>query len=120
MRDATELLHEILRAAQDIVEYADGLDFDVFLRLPTEDGKTYRAIKNALAEMGEAIKGIPAEIKDRHPSIDWRGLSGLRDIIAHQYHRIEMELLWPVVKEEFPSLVEAMETELHCNIVKPK
>src|ERR1700747_2631597 len=47
-RDATELRHEILRAAQDVVEYADGLDFDAFLRLPTEDGKTYRAIKNAL------------------------------------------------------------------------
>lgn len=119
-RDTIELLNEILRCARDVVDYAAGSDFHVFLRIPAEDGKTYRAIKNALAELGEAIKGLPTEIKDRRPSIDWRGLSGLRDIVAHQYHRIEMEMLWPVVKEEFPALIEAVEAELQRNTTRPQ
>jgi uncharacterized protein with HEPN domain len=51
--------------------------------------------------------------------IDWRGMSGLRDIVARQYHRIEMELLRPVINDEFPPLIEAMEAELQTSITKP-
>jgi uncharacterized protein with HEPN domain len=119
-RDATELLIDILRSANDVMDYVAGLDFDAFVRLPYDDRKTYRAIKNAIAEMGQAIKSLPQEIKDRNASIDWPGLAGLRDIVAHQYHRIEMEMLWPVIKDEFPALVQVAEAELRCYILKPK
>jgi uncharacterized protein with HEPN domain len=119
-RQATELLREISQAAQDVVDYTDGMNSDAFLDLPSKDGKTFRAIKNALAEIGEAVKNLPPEVKEKHPSIDWRGLSGLRDVVAHQYHRLDMEMLGLVVSEELPALIEASESELNCTVIKPK
>lgn len=118
-RDATELLDDILKSANDLMHYADGLDFNTFVSLPYDDNKTYRAIKNAISEMGEAVKRLPLEITARNPAIEWRGLAGLRDIVSHQYHRIEMEMLWPVIKEELPTLVEIVEVELQY-FAKPK
>jgi len=118
-RDATELLNDILRSVDDILEYVAGLDRDAFLGLPDADGKTYRAIKNAISEMGEAIKGLPKEITDRHPSVDWRGLAALRDVIAHQYHRVDMEMLWPVVHEELPAFAQELENEVRRQASKP-
>ena len=112
-RQSGELFRDILEAARDIVGYTDRLVLDAFTRLPSEDGKTFRAIKNALAEIGEAVKRLPPEVKEKHPEIDWRGMSGLRDIVAHQYHRLDMSMMWPVARQELPALVQAMEAELN-------
>lgn len=55
--------------------------------------------------IGEAAKLIPAVVRDRHPEIDWRGLGGLRDVLAHQYFRIDNAIVWDVVSRELPQLV---------------
>ena len=110
-RDSAELLEEIGKAATDIISYADGHNSKTFDVLPLTDGRTYRAIKNALAEIGEAVKNLPKENTDRHPNIDWRGLSGLRDIVAHQYFRIDMDQVWLVITDELPDLIAAIHAE---------
>ena len=113
-RGAADLLKDILEAATDVIAYVEYLDRQSFIGLPSNDKKTYRAIKNALSEIGEAIKSLPKGVTDRHPNVDWRGMSGLRDIVAHQYHQLDVERLWPVVKDELPDLVAAMQSELDC------
>lgn len=114
-RDVSDLLDEAIAAASDAMLYARGLDKEVFMLMPSGDGMRYRAMKNALTELGESLKGIPEEthkeIAERHPNVDWRGMVGLRDVVTHQYHRIDMNLLWPVIDEELPALVEALEEE---------
>ncbi len=49
---------------------------------PETDPKTYRAIKTALSEIGEAIKELPPAIFEAHPGIDWRGFAAMRDVIS--------------------------------------
>jgi len=114
-RDVTDLFDEAIAAASDAILYATDLDKAAFKRMPGDDGMRYRAMKNALTELGEALKGLPEEtqrdIAERHPDVDWRGMVGLRDVVAHQYHRIDMDLLWPVITIEMPALVEALEEE---------
>lgn len=110
-RDLDLLLEEILAATRDCMRYATGLSDQEFLAMPDADRDRYRALKNALVEIGEAIKGLPTELLERHPDIDWKGTAGLRDIVAHQYFRIDMERLLPVLREEFPILSEAVERE---------
>ena len=111
-RDLRDCLTDIQIAASDILGFVDGLDEDAFVALPQRDRRTYRAIKNALAEIGEAIKALPAEIMAGHREIDWRGFAGLRDIVAHQYFGIELPLLWPTITDELPLLIAAVEAEI--------
>jgi uncharacterized protein with HEPN domain len=47
-------------------------------RMPT-DRLAYRAVKNALAELGEAVKALPEDVRKRNPEVDWKGFAGLRD-----------------------------------------
>jgi uncharacterized protein with HEPN domain len=111
-RDIDGLMRDILEAAQDAMGFVEGLDSAAFERLAEEDRKTYRALKNAVAEIGAAVKRLPREITDRHPTVDWRGLSGLRDIVAHHYHRLDLQRLRPVLVDEFPELIAAVRAEL--------
>lgn len=108
-RDLDLLLADILDASRAVVACAAGLDQPAFEQLPRTPDFRYRALKNALTEIGEAAKLLPQEFRDRNPEIGWRGLAGLRDIVAHQYFRIDMKRLWPVVSEEIPSVIPILE-----------
>ena len=113
-RDPTDLLTEILEGITDISGYAKGLEHETFDQLLVNDRKTYRAVKNALSEIGEAIKNLPQDVTNRHPTVDWRGASKLRDIIAHHYHRLDTQQLWLVITDDFPALLSAVEAELNA------
>ena len=110
--DPKNRLRDILAAATDLKSFVAGMTLMVFERLPESDHKTYRAIKNAVSEIGESVKALPPAIYDRHSGIDWRGFAGLRDIVIHQYFDVDLARLWPVLIDELPALTEAVEAEL--------
>jgi uncharacterized protein with HEPN domain len=72
----------------------------------------FRALKNALTELGEAVKALPSGVLRRHPEVDWKGFAGLRDLIAHQYFGMDTRRLLPIIRDEVPPLLAAVEAEL--------
>jgi len=111
-RSAAERLLDIREAATDLRDIASDMNTDAFDALPHADRMAYRAIKNALAELGGSIKTLPEEIKARHSAVDWKGFAGLRDLVAHQYFGIDTSRLLPIIRDEIPALLAAVETEL--------
>ncbi len=111
-RGARERLKDIRSAAEDALAFAGGLDEAAFAALPVADRRTYRALKNALAEIGEAVKLLPSELIARHPDVDWRGWAGLRDVVSHRYFGLQHSRLRPTVKDELPVLLLAVSGEL--------
>ncbi len=75
------------------------------------DDDTISIVAWSLLVLGEAIKSLPAEMRSRHPGVDWHGLAGLRDRLAHQYFRIERDLLWSAISEDLPLLRAAIGAE---------
>lgn len=92
--------------------FAGGLDAAAFAALAITDRRTYRALKNALAEIGEAVKLLPPELLARHPGVDWRGWAGLRDMVSHRYFSLELPRLHPTIADELPALLAAVTDEL--------
>ena len=88
------------------------MDTAAFHALPHADRMGFRAVKNALTELGEAAKAIPEETRARYPEVDWKGFAGLRGMMAHQYFGIDTRMLLPIVRDEIPALLRAVESEL--------
>lgn len=61
-----------------------------------------------LIAIGESIKGIDKitgkDLLPLYPEVDWKGAMGIRDIIAHHYFELDAEVVFNVVKNEFPNL----------------
>lgn len=57
-----------------------------------------------LGDIGEAAKAIPADVRELHPQVDWKGMAGLRDVLAHAYFGLDDATLWDVVTTKVPEL----------------
>lgn len=62
------------------------------------------AVVRNLTIIGEAAGRIPAEARRKYPSVEWKKIVGLRNILMHAYSGIDMEILWDIVKNKLPVL----------------
>lgn len=84
------------------MRYTQGVDLAYFV----DDEKTFDAVVRNLEIIGEAAKHIPPEVQARYPGVEWRSIAGLRDIVAHEYFGIDDDLLWDIVADQVPELLE--------------
>jgi len=95
-------VEDILESIGLIESYISNMNFDDFQK----DRKTIDAVVRNLEIIGEASRGIPEEIKNNHPEIDWKGIIGLRNRIAHEYFGISVSIVWEIIKSDLPALKE--------------
>jgi len=98
MRDYKLYLDDILQAIKKIEKYTKGLS----LKEIKKDDLVIDGVVRNLEIIGEAVKNIPSYVKDKHPGIEWKKISGLRDILAHEYFGIDLEILWDIIKNKIP------------------
>jgi uncharacterized protein with HEPN domain len=58
---------------------------------------------------GEAAKKVDASVKDSLPDIPWAQIIGCRNVIAHDYDEIEDPLVWRIVADHLPALIDRLE-----------
>lgn len=68
----------------------------------SEDKKTQDAVLRNLGIMGEAVKNIPYEFREKYPEISWRVVAGMRDKLMHEYFGVSYRIVWETVKGDIP------------------
>jgi uncharacterized protein with HEPN domain len=59
--------------------------------------------------IGEAVKHLAPETRDSEPEIPWADVAGLRDLIAHEYFRIEIDRVLAIVERVVSRLEQAID-----------
>ncbi len=76
------------------------------------DDLRFDAVLRNLEIIGEAVKNISEETRQKYPNVKWRKIAGFRDIVAHEYLGINDETVWDIVENEVPALLEIVKTML--------
>lgn len=103
-RDVLDYLEDILENALAACEFASGLTMAAF----AADRRTMYAVMRALEIIGGAAKRVPDSVRARHPDIDWRGMAGLRDVIVHQYDRIDPSVPFHIATAQLPAMIDRL------------
>ena len=57
-----------------------------------------------LQVLAESSQRVSEQLKSEHPEIDWRGMAGLRNVLVHDYLRIDLDIVWNVIERDLPDL----------------
>jgi|SRR5680860_102850 len=107
-RDWTFYLEDILQSASRVVHYTQGMTLQQF----QENGLVFDAVVRNLEIIGEAAKHLPAEAKAMMPDIEWSKAAAFRDVIAHHYFGLSVNVIWDVAQNKVPEIAESAESIL--------
>ena len=99
-RDLRLYCEDILVSCEKVLRYTEEVSFEAFI----EDEIRFDAVLRNLQIIGEAVKQVPQDMRDRYSIIEWRKIVGLRDILAHAYFSLEDETIWDIVENKVPEL----------------
>jgi len=72
------------------------------------------AICMILIAAGEELRSIDrvtqGKLLSRYPGIQWRGVIGVRDVLAHAYFQVNAEQLFDICRSDIPALISTVRT----------
>jgi uncharacterized protein with HEPN domain len=96
---------DMLRAARLARQFGEDCTEQQFL----DDVKTQSAVLHQLTLLGEAVRRVSQEFRDRHADVPWHDIAGLRNRIVHDYDDIDLDRVWEVIVSDLPHLIPALE-----------
>ena len=104
-RDWKIRAQDILDCIAKIQSYTQGMTLEQF----HEDSLRIDAVTRNLEIIGEAAGRIPLEVQEAYPDIAWLEMRGMRNIMAHDYFRVSISLLWYTIQQDLPVLAEQIQ-----------
>lgn len=101
-KDATIFLRHILESIELLEKYTKDVAEEQFLQsVEKQDLVTRR-----LEIIGEAIRNLPEEFRNKHPEIAWNKAMATRNILIHHYFGINFKTVWDTITISIPEFKE--------------
>ena len=95
-------LEDMAEQTEHILSVVQPITFEEFLGNYVSSAAVIRFFEVT----GEAAKNIPDDVRNLYPEIPWKELSGFRDVLIHQYPKVNMRMVWSFAINDVPALRE--------------
>jgi len=102
-RDKSALV-DILVTAGLTIEYASSINEDHF----SVDQEAQDIIIRRLTIIGEAVRRLSPELRNRHTTIPFQQIIGMRNALVHDYDGIVLPDVWQTVINDLPTLRDSI------------
>lgn len=101
-------LTHIIECIEKLEAITKGLNYGDYL----QDWIKQDAILRNVEIIGEAITNIDDELKSEYPNVPWKEAKGMRNILIHEYFKIDYDEVWETLQEDIPALKYQIENIL--------
>jgi uncharacterized protein with HEPN domain len=98
----------MLQTALEALSFTDGVTFEHF----ANNQVMRRAVERDLEVIGEAARRVSAETQSSNPEIPWGDIVGQRNVLIHDYGRVDVDLIWKVTLNDLPLLIQQLKALL--------
>ena len=98
-------IRDMLECIAKIKEYTNEMSFEDF----QSDQKTIDAVLRNLEVIGEAVRHVPTTIQESYADLPWAEIRAMRNIVAHEYFGVNLNIIWNTIKSNLPPIVEKLE-----------
>ena len=107
------LLKKIFQTVERILANSETITSPSFYLLTPSGMERLESTCMLLIAIGEGVKGVDKltdkELLSFYPEMDWKGVMGMRDIIAHHYFDLDAEIVYDVIKHDLPKLKDVLQ-----------
>lgn len=103
MKNDRDYLDHILESLDWIERFTSAGRAEFF-----EDRKTQSAVLRELQTLSESTQRLSPCLKEQHPEIPWKAITGFRNLLVHDYLGINRERVWEIIQRDLPPLRAAI------------
>ena len=98
------LLLDILESARSIRNYLADVSRESFMA----NQEKQDAVLRRFEIIGEAASRLTPETQACFPTLPFRSMRGMRNIIAHDYGEVDLDQVWKTAMDDLPGLIEIL------------
>ena len=111
-RDPMVAVQQMRDHGREALALTDGrhrvdLDLDRMLEL---------SLTRLMEILGESARRVPDDFRERYPHVPWRQTTDLRNVLIHDYDTVDFDVLWQIIQERLPPLVQQLQAIIDENI----
>jgi uncharacterized protein with HEPN domain len=70
------------------------------------------AVIRRLLVIAEAARRVSETTRQTLTNVSWQEVNGMRNRLVHEYDDVNLNIVWDVVQEEIPSLIEELKIQI--------
>lgn len=100
--------HTRLKHMMEYAEEAKTLASETTREALATDRKLELALTRLVEIIGEAAAKVSTQTREQYPDIPWTEMIGLRNRLIHGYDAVDLDILWDIIQEDLPSLIQRL------------
>lgn len=100
MKDEQVYLSHIISRCERIIEITASSTYESFLK----DRDTQDIMIRSFEIIGEATTHFSEEFKKNHPKLLWKEMHVFRNVLIHQYFRLDLQEIWSIASSDIPEV----------------
>ena len=97
-----------IKHVEEAIEIINSHIGDVTIEQFKNSVKDQDAVIRRIEIIGEAVSNISDKFQEAHSQVNWADIVGMRNILAHEYFGIDLDIVWSTIKNDIPRLKEAL------------
>jgi uncharacterized protein with HEPN domain len=95
-------------------------DIDLLMKKYDSDFGTYKmdisfqySCNMCIIQIGELVSRLSDGFIETHPQIPWYAIKGMRNLHAHDYEKVDLNIVWNTLTEDVPELLGKLNSILN-------